>query len=192
MCIYVINSVINPILIELVSANANHKLNIIVDRTIIKTMEQNNIFKNSFYDLVYDNNGKVASSSVNMICLSKFKSLLTLNLQEELLSVEECDVSIPVGRITGIEWLFDWGPSIKIKLISVGGISVDFRNCCQSLGINQTKHEIQLIISSDYSILLPNMRKRMKMRTTVPITEAIIVGQVPITRTNTNGFVPDV
>ena len=46
-------------------------------------------------------------------------------------------------------------------------------------GINQTKLDVSISVKADLSILIPTIRKKSTVETTVPILQTVIVGSVP-------------
>ena len=62
---------------------------------------------------------------------------------------------------------------------SVGSSSAHFENAFTSAGINQTKHQIYLVVDVYVSILLPGFSTTTKFSNTYSVAETVIVGSVP-------------
>ena len=75
------------------------------------------------------------------------------------------------------------GPSISVRMESVGSSSAWFENEFTSAGINQTKHQIVLNIDVAVSILLPGFSTATVVSNAVTVAETVIVGSVPDTYT---------
>ncbi len=75
---------------------------------------------------------------------------------------------------------------------SVGSSSAHFENAFASAGINQTRHEIRLVVDV-VSVLLPGFSTVTKVTNRCAVAETVIVGSVPDTYTyalrHTRGYV---
>ena len=89
------------------------------------------------------------------------------------------DLSIPIGSLTGSALLAGRGPRISVRMESVGSSEANFRNAFTSAGINQTKHQIYLVVDVYVSILLPGFSTTTKFSNTYSVAETVIVGSVP-------------
>ena len=75
------------------------------------------------------------------------------------------------------------GPLLHIKMQSVGSSSAHFENAFASAGINQTRHEIRLVVDVYVSVLLPGFSTVTKVTNRCAVAETVIVGSVPDTYT---------
>ena len=70
-------------------------------------------------------------------------------------------------------------------MIPFGKIHVDFETRFMEAGINQTRHEINVTVALDVALLMSNRQTTTaKIETTVPVSETVIVGDVPDSYTN--------
>ena len=77
------------------------------------------------------------------------------------------------------------GPRIPINLIPYGKTVVDFDSKFSEAGINQTRHQLFVTVSLNVSLLMPNNQGiGTQIKTTVSMSETIIVGDVPTNYTN--------
>ncbi len=79
------------------------------------------------------------------------------------------------------------GPKIPIKIIPYGSISAQVENVFAEAGINQTRHQIMMIVTANLSVVLPNKRINTSVKAQVNIAETIIVGDVPNAYTHVTG-----
>ena len=84
------------------------------------------------------------------------------------------------GHITAVKGR---GPLLHIKMQSVGSSSAHFENAFASAGINQTRHEIRLVVDVYVSVLLPGFSTVTKVTNRCAVAETVIVGSVPDTYT---------
>ena len=66
---------------------------------------------------------------------------------------------------------------------SVGSSSAHFEKAFASAGINQTRHEIRLVVDVYVSVLLPGFSTVTKVTNRCAVAETVIVGSVPDTYT---------
>ena len=62
---------------------------------------------------------------------------------------------------------------------SVGAPGAYFENTFTAAGINQTKHQIRLVVDVSVSILLPGFTTGTRVRNSFTVAETVIVGTVP-------------
>ena len=63
-------------------------------------------------------------------------------------------------------------------------MNTDFSTEFENAGINQTRHRVYLKVSAQVRIVAPLSGSAIEVQTVVPITEMIIVGDVPDTYIN--------
>ena len=83
------------------------------------------------------------------------------------------------------------GPTIHIKISSIGNVKTDLKSEFSAKGINQTLHRVYLQVDCEVSILTPfnNITKRITNQ--VLIAENVIVGHIPETYYNLEGIQQD-
>lgn len=100
-------------------------------------------------------------------------------------SVNE-EIPVPLGQITGIEFLAGFGPKIPVRIIPVGAVNTIPRIEFLEKGINQTFYRIYLDVKTRVRIVVPLVNKEMVVTSAVPIVEQWIVGDVPQVYLNWN------
>lgn len=95
------------------------------------------------------------------------------------------------GTFTGMKLLAGHGPTIHIKISSMGNVNTDLKSEFSAQGINQTLHRVYLKVDCEVSILTPfnNITKRITNQ--ILIAENVIVGHIPETFYNLEGLKQD-
>lgn len=93
-------------------------------------------------------------------------------------------VDIPAGNLSGIGLLMGKGPKIPVKIIVETTSTVGFNNSIITAGINQSKHQINLVVNVDVNVLIPWCKRSANIITEVLIADTVIVGKVPETYLN--------
>lgn len=143
-----------------------------------------------YKDIVYihkDNNGKIVLIQPNTIKLNQIMASTVIEVTASLNQMSGESFYIPLGQLTGSKILAGYGPRMKVKTIPVGQVTVDVLDKFDQAGINQTRHFIYLKVTSKIKVAVPFMDKEVRVISTIPLAETIIVGEVPDTYVNFNG-----
>lgn len=165
-------------------AIAQAKVQLSETETINNIINREVVAKTSYSDLVKihkDKDGRIVLLQPNTILINKIVTSTTAKISGSLEQMNEESVSVPLGQISGATLLSAYGPKIKVKVIPCGQVHVDIINRFDEAGVNQTRHLIYCSIKTDLKVAVPMMDEDIKVSTTVPLAETIIVGDVPRT-----------
>jgi sporulation protein YunB len=178
---------LNPIVISMAEARARQLAVSAINQAVAEVMQASV----SYSDLIQvstDEKGRVTLICANTILMNSLASKTALTVQRNLAELEDEGVTLPLGAAFGIKIISSAGPVIRAGVVPVGSITTRFVTAFESAGINQTRHEISLETSTQMRIVIPTGAATVSVTTTVPVAEAIIVGEVPSSYVN----VPDV
>ena len=133
-----------------------------------------------------DSSNNITSLSVNSVLVNKIKTMLDSEVDDILSKNGKFSFSISIGTILGNEFTAGRGPSIHFEYDMFCSISTEFESNFTSCGINQTKHQIILNISSDLSTASPFATEQKIDNMQYLLCETVIVGEVPQSYTNIN------
>ena len=153
----------------------------------------NNSIKNSLSDYLYDDlvtiqkndSGDITLISCNSSNVNKLSNTITSHCQTDLKSLENTGINIALLTFTGIPFLNGIGPKINIKTTPVGYCDSKYISKFTSCGINQTLHQLSIIVSTKVDVLLPIKTFEIEVNTEVLVCESIIVGKIPQVYLNT-------
>lgn len=153
----------------------------------------NNSIKNSLSDYLYDDlvtiqkndSGDITLISCNSSNVNKLSNTITSHCQTDLKSLENTGINIALLTFTGIPFLNGIGPKINIKTTPVGYCDSKYISKFTSCGINQTLHQLSIIVSAKVDVLLPIKTFEIEVNTEVLVCESIIVGKIPQVYLNT-------
>ena len=154
-----------PILERLAATRVSNAVNRIVSEAVEEGIESGEFSYDSLITFEKDNEGRITALYSNMAAFNR--------LQSKILDIILAGSVLLAGR----------GPSISVRMESVGSSSAWFENEFASAGINQTKHQIVLNIDVAVSILLPGFSTDTVVSNAVTVAETVIVGSVPDTYT---------
>lgn len=172
-----------PLLESLATTRVSNTVNRIVSEAVDEAIETGNITYGDLISFEKDNEGKISAIYSNMAAFNRLQSRILDIILARIDQVPARELSIPVGSLTGSVLLAGRGPSISVRMESVGSSSAWFENEFTSAGINQTKHQIVLNIDVAVSILLPGFSTATVVSNAVTVAETVIVGSVPDTYT---------
>ena len=76
---------------------------------------------------------------------------------------------------------YNLGPTVTIEAEPIGNIEVSYETAFESAGINQTRHKIYLNVNGRIKIIIPMYNREIEVNTKVPLSETIVVGDIPDT-----------
>lgn len=123
--------------------------------------------------------GTVSSISSDMSQVNDLKATASIAISEEIASLKEIDVAIPIGTLTGYELAAGIGPRMPVKLMPYGSVTISFHTDFTETGINQTLLSVNLIVKANVGIVIPSATMTEEVITDIPITQTVIVGKIP-------------
>ncbi len=176
-CMAVIH--MEPILVSMATARVSNTVNRIVVEAVNDAIQGGEIDYGILVEFEKDAEGRVTALKSNMAAFNRLQSRIADDILLRLSEVSTTTLAIPVGTLTGSSLLAGRGPTLKVKMQSVGSTTASFRNTFGSAGINQTRHQILLDVQVNMSILLPGFRTSTKVNNEISVAETVIVGSVP-------------
>ena len=164
----------SPILASLAEEELQNRFNKICNGSVMKYLdnEKNN---SDFMEIQHSSNGDIQGITANTVKINKLKSRISLDIQNQLDTIDEITVKIPIGGFFGLGGGFD----IPVKLMSVTVLDADIHSSFESVGINQTKLSVNATVCLSGKLLAIGKENPVKIKTKVPVLMTVIVGQVP-------------
>lgn len=128
---------------------------------------------------VRDGDGNLRAIQYDMGEVNRVSSQATHKILQTLNNLGEEVFPIPLGQLTGLDFLASWGPGIPVRMIPVGGLVTTPVASFESAGINQTLHRVLLDIQVKMRIAVPLVSEEILVSTQVPILEEVFIGTVP-------------
>jgi sporulation protein YunB len=129
--------------------------------------------------LSYDDSGNIISIESNMASINRLKSRITQQINEQIGVIEDRELGIPIGTISGVNLLYGRGLAIPVRLSPSGFASVNLVSRFTSAGINQTLHQITLTVNAEISAIIPGYTTSVNVVTEFIVAQTVIVGYVP-------------
>lgn len=134
-----------------------------------------------------DLDGRITALKTNMSEINRLKTDILNIINDEILALDTSDIGIPLGSFFLPEILSGRGPVIPVNVLSIRNSDAAFSSNFVQAGINQTLHQLIMVVSVDVSILVLGHTSSFTITSEVVIAETVIVGSVPNTFLQTGG-----
>lgn len=175
---------LEPLIETMAVSKATNLISLAVSEVTDSSLAECRLTYQDFVDVQTGSSGQVTSLSFRAAENTRFKRLVVEGLVERLENIDPELLSVPLGNLTGILFLSAVGPSVRIKVQSIGDVAAEYRNEFTSAGVNQTRHSVYLDLSVTIYLLIPGEIIPVKVAEQVCVAETVIVGQVPDTYLN--------
>lgn len=179
---------IEPSFLDITRIKAEELCNDAVNTAIIQVIEKNKYTYTDFAK-VSTNDKAVTSIITDSINVNKMKSQVALQSQENINDMGGTEINYKLGDFCGAELLNGRGPELCVKIFFSASISVDIKSTFETSGINQTKHTLNVVVTSRVYITSEDgLETYTTVVTNVPVVENIIVGSTPALYTGNWGI----
>ena len=134
-----------------------------------------------------DLDGRITALKTNMSEVNRLKTDILNLINDELLALDTSDIGIPLGSLFLPELFSGKGPSIPVHILSIRNSDAAFSSRFSQAGINQTLHQLIMIVSVDVAVLVLGQTSSFSVTSEVVVAETVIVGDVPSTFLQTGG-----
>ena len=134
-----------------------------------------------------DLEGRITALKTNIGEVNRLKTDILNIINDEILSLDNSDLGIPLGSLFLPELLSGKGPAIPVHILSIRNSDASFVSFFTQAGINQTLHQVTMEVSVDVAVLVLGQTTTFTMESEVVVAETVIVGDVPDTFLQTGG-----
>ena len=101
-----------------------------------------------------DLDGRITALKTNMSEVNRLKTDILNLINDEILALDTSDIGIPLGSLFLPELFSGKGPSIPVRILSIRNSDASFASSFSQAGINQTLHQVTMIVSVDVAVLV--------------------------------------
>lgn len=134
-----------------------------------------------------DLNGRITALKTNMSEVNRLKTDILNIVNEQILALDTSELGVPIGSIILPELFSGRGICIPVSILSIRNSDAEFESNFSEAGINQSLHQLCMIVSVDVSVLVLGETASFTMTSEVVVAETVIVGEVPNTYLQTGG-----
>lgn len=169
---------LRPTLLQIAEAKARvlatEAINEAVSQKVAGSIKWENL-----YALTPDSRGKVVMIQPNTAEIDRLTSDVAMHIQRALKEIDQTKIRIPLGQVFGSQILANVGPRITISVVPLGTVKTKITSKFEEAGINQIRHKIYLNVTAHIKIVVPLVSSDIEVTNEVPITEVIVMGEVP-------------
>lgn len=162
-----------------------------IQRAVLEVLEEDGLRYQSFVSLQQNLNGETTALTTDTVLINRLQGELLEKILQTLQQYREVKLELPLGSLSGAQFLAGRGPLVTLRLRPVGLVKTKIINQFDEAGINQTRHRIQLQVTVDMLSLLPGYRISSQAQSNIILAETIIVGLVPDAYTEVYGGTDD-
>ena len=130
-------------------------------------------------DVKTDKDGQISMVVTDSYEVNRLSTTVATNAFNYLTGEIKKGVDVPVFAFTGIRLISGFGPTVKMKVISVASVKCDMISTFTQAGINQTRHSLYLNINCTVNIVTKTATKSINETISVLVFDNLIVGKVP-------------
>lgn len=134
-----------------------------------------------------DLEGRITALKTNISEVNRLKTDILNIINDEILTMDTADLGVPLGSLFLPELLSGKGPAIPVHILSIRNSDATFLSNFSQAGINQTLHQLTMLVSVDVAILILGQTDTFTVASEVVVAETVIVGEVPSTYLQTGG-----
>lgn len=163
-----------PTAVSISLLKSKQKANLLIDEALENTLESLNLTAKDFYF-----EGENSSLFADTIVINRLCSTLSQYININLDRLEDENVPIPMGVITGLDILSNVGPNINFNILPMGETEVNYETEFLDAGINQTNFKIWINVKITILIVNPLVKERVVLVRKINLLDTIIKGDVP-------------
>ncbi len=177
----VVDRNLRPTVIAIAKSQANLLVNDAVSRSVQQKIAEKNVRYQDMIEIHKDSAGRIVMMQANTMGINQLATDITMEVDRQLRLLEQEELKVSLGQAMGSHILANYGPRINVSILPVGSVNVLVTDKFESTGINQIRHQISLDIKTKVRIAIPFYENDIDIHTIVPLTESVIVGDVPDT-----------
>lgn len=174
-----IDSQLRPIIQNMAQVQARAICTQIINEAITEVLADEKITYQQLVEIRQNSEGEVLAINTDIVELNRLKAQINIHVQTALTQTRNREILIPVGSLLGSDLLIGRGPPVKIKLSLANNVISNIEYAFESAGINQTLHQINLVLSANIYAIIPWYNTSTQVDTNFCLAETVIVGNVP-------------
>ena len=175
------------VILDLAKTQVTNSTSDLINDAVAERIADGNIDYDRIIYFEKDLSGKITALKTNIGEVNKIKTDVLNRINDEILSIEQTDLGIPLGNFFLPEMLSGKGPQFPVKILSIRNSDGYFESSFTQAGINQTLHQVHMFVLVDVAVLVLGRTIIFTVESDVVVAETVIVGDVPDTFFQTGG-----
>ena len=187
LCIRAFDASVRPVLEDMAVAKTRNVVTGIVNRAVEDALSAESVDYEDVVKLQTDGSGRITAMTTDTVRLNALRTGILSAVVEQVDDLDVEQLGIPLGNLTGLSSISDWGPTVPVQVVAVAYSDAQFENAFSAAGINQTLHRVLLDITVTVRILIPGETVETVVDAQVCVAETVVVGEVPGTYLQMDG-----
>ncbi len=171
---------IRPMVADLARQRSAQMITVAINKVINEEMEANPVGYDELMQIQTGDDGRIQALYANTKEMNKLKSTIAVKVQEEIMRLDKAEVTIPFGALLGSQLFSGMGPMIRVQLVPMGYALVDFESSFFDAGINQTKHQIDIVVNASFGMILATGNNNIEVKRASLLRRRLLSGTFPI------------
>lgn len=177
--LYLVQTAFKPTLEELAEYECRAIVVQAMNDAVSREMEENPLRYQDLYQLEYADTGELQAVCSNTPALNRARAALIRAVEQSISMLDQTDLEIPFGSLTGITALGGLGPSWKLTLLPDAYVEGTLREEVQSVSVNRTQYTITLDIKVTISMVLDGNTSTAQVCSQIPVAGILLNGDTP-------------
>lgn len=177
--VYLVQTAFKPTLEELAEYECRAIVVQAMNEAVSSEMAHSPHLYEDLYTLQYADDGQLQSIQANASALNQARSALMEAVETALTQLQQTELEIPFGSLTGITALGGLGPAWKLTLLPDAYVEGDLREEVQSVPVNRTQYSITLNLQVTISMVLDGNTSTARVSDQVLIASVLLNGDTP-------------
>lgn len=177
--LYLVQTSFKPTLEELAEYECRAIVVKAMNQAVIQEMEEHPQSYQNLYTLDYSDAGDLLAVQADTAALNRARSSLIQAVEESLAILDETDLEIPYGSLTGITAFGGLGPSWKLTLLPDAYVEGILQEEVQSVSVNRTQYSLFLDLQVTISMILDGNTATAQVSDRIPVASLLLNGDIP-------------
>lgn len=176
---YLVQTSFKPTLEELAEYECRAIVVNAMNRAVSEEMEAHPTLYQELYLLEYTDTGELLAVRADTAALNLARSALIQAVTDSLSVLEETDLEIPYGSLTGITAFGGLGPTWKLTLLPDAYVEGTLQEETRSVSVNRTQYTITLDLNVTISMILDGNTATAQVSDSIPVASLLLNGDTP-------------
>lgn len=177
--LYLVQTSFKPTLEELAEYECRAIVVKAMNQAVSQEMQQHPALYEELYKLEYNQTGELLAVRADTTALNRARSALIQAVEDSLSVLEETDLEIPYGSLTGITAFGGLGPTWKLTLLPDAYVEGTLQEEVQSVSVNRTQYTITLDLQVTISMILDGNTATARVSDRLPVASLLLNGDIP-------------
>lgn len=177
--LYLVQTAFKPTLEELAEYECRAIVVKAMNQAVSREMLAHPKLYEELYLLEYTDDGGLLAVRADTAAMNRARSSLIQAVEDSLDILEETDLEIPYGSLTGITAFGGLGPTWKLTLLPDAYVEGTLQEEVQSVSVNRTQYTISLDLQVTISMILDGNTATAQVSDRIPVASLLLNGDTP-------------